>query len=141
MDSIMKRSYELRNDPKNHYNCAQGVFIPFAEQKGLTFEQAEGITSNFGSGMRSGLTCGAITGGLMALGLFGLGGPRDSSEFMRRMKEKHEGRTACRDLLAAEVKKPADKKEHCDNMVYEAVEIVTDMLKSHGIIVSECPEK
>lgn len=133
MKSMLERSRELRNDPECHYNCAQGVFIPFAEKKGLTFEAAKGITANFGSGMRSGLTCGAITGGLMALGLYGLDDGKDSAEFMSRMKEKHEGRTACRDLLAAEVRRLEDKKKHCDNMVYEAVEIVEDMLKARGI--------
>lgn len=130
---IMKRSQELRNDPMVHYNCAQGVFIPFAEKKGLTFEQANAITANFGGGMRVGSTCGAITGGLMALGLYGVDNPRDAAEFVRRMKEKHGDRINCRDLLREEVHSPAEKKPHCDNMVYEAVEIVEDMLKEKGL--------
>lgn len=129
---MMHRSYQIRNDPAVHYNCAQGVFIPFAEKKGLTFEQAAGITANFGAGMRSGLTCGAITGGLMALGLYGLGEPGDAAEFFRRMKALHEGRTQCRDLLAAEVHSKEEKKPHCDNMVYEAVGIVEDMVREKG---------
>lgn len=125
----MKESREIRNDPDRHYNCAQGVFIPFALKKGLTFEEAAGITANFGAGMRMGLTCGAITGGLMALGLYGLGEPKDVAEFFRRMKKGHEGRTQCRDLLAAEVHSKEEKKPHCDGMVYEAVEIVEDMIR------------
>lgn len=133
MDEIMKRSHELRDDPAVHYNCAQGVFIPFAERRGLTAEQANAITQNFGAGMRTGMTCGAITGGLMALGLYGVGEPKDAVEFIRRISEKHEGRTQCRDLLAAEVKSPAEKKPHCDNMVYEAVEAVEEMLGARGI--------
>lgn len=85
MDEIMQRSHELRDDPNIHYNCAQGVFIPFAERKGLTAEQAGAITENFGGGMRMGMTCGAITGGLMALGLYGIGGARDTVEFIQRI--------------------------------------------------------
>lgn len=125
---LLARSRELRNDPDVHYNCAQGVFIPFAEERGLTAAQAAAITENFGSGMRSGLTCGAITGGLMALGLCGAGSPKDSAEFFRKMKAGHAGRTECRDLLAAEVKHPAEKKPHCDGMVYEAVAAVAEIL-------------
>lgn len=128
---MMARSRKIRNDPDTHYNCAQGVFIPFAERAGLTFAQAAGITANFGAGMRSGLTCGAITGGLMVLGLLGRGEPKDSAEFLRRMRERHAGRTQCRDLLSAEVHSPEEKKPHCDNMVYEAVEIIEDMLEGN----------
>lgn len=40
MDELLLRSHELRDDPAVHYNCAQGVFIPFAEKKGLTKQQA-----------------------------------------------------------------------------------------------------
>ncbi|MDD5940594.1 MAG: C-GCAxxG-C-C family protein [Lachnospiraceae bacterium] len=133
MSEVLERSKELRNDHNVHYNCAQGVFIPFAERKGLTKEQAAGITANFGSGMRSGLTCGAITGGLMALGLYGADQPADSAEFFRRMRDLHEGRTSCHDLLAAEVHSPAEKKPHCDGMVYEAVEAVEEMLRERKI--------
>lgn len=134
MDKIMERSHELRDDPQVHYNCAQAVFIPFAEQKGICAETANAITQNFGAGMRMGQTCGAITGGLMALGLYGLVEPADSGEFFRRMKELHDGRTQCKELLAEEVKCPAQKKPHCDRMVYEAVEAVTEMLKEKHVI-------
>ncbi len=129
MTDVMERSRALREDEEKHYNCAQAVLIPFAEKQGLTAAQAEALTAHFGSGMRSGLTCGAITGGLMALGLCGRGDAAAASEFMRRMKALHEGRSDCRELLAAEVHSPAEKKPHCDNMVYEAVELVSELLK------------
>lgn len=132
MSDIMNRAIELRNDPNVHYNCAQGVFIPFAERHGISAEAAAAMTANFGAGMRSGLTCGAITGALMALGLYGAGEPGDSGELFRRMKDLHEGRTQCRDLLSCEVHSPEDKKPHCDNMVYEAVAAVEEMLTARG---------
>ena len=91
MTEMMKRSHALRDDTTTHYNCAQAVFIPFAEKKGISAAQATAITANFGSGMRAGLTCGAITGGLMALGLYGAGDAEASAEFMRRMKALHDG--------------------------------------------------
>ena len=108
---------EVRKALENHkkgYNCAQAVFIPFAEKKGISAAQATAITANFGSGMRAGLTCGAITGGLMALGLYDAGDAEASTEFMRRMKALHDGLSDCRDLLREEVHSPAEKKPHCD---------------------------
>lgn len=132
MTKMMERSHALRDDTTTHYNCAQAVFIPFAEKKGLSSAQA--ITSNFGSGMRAGLTCGAITGGLMALGLYDAGDAEASTEFMRRMKSLHGGLSDCRDLLREEVHGPAEKKPHCDGMVYEAVEIVEEMLTARGLL-------
>ena len=134
MSKIMDRSRELRRDQAVHYNCAQAVLVPFAERKGLSLEQARGLTANFGSGMRIGQVCGAITGGLMVLGLYGAGQETDSREFLTRMKDLHEGRTQCKDLLANEVHGKEQKKPHCDNMVFEAVEIVEDMLHAKGLL-------
>ena len=134
MTEMMKRSHALRDDTTTHYNCAQAVLIPFAEKKGISAAQATAITANFGSGMRAGLTCGAITGGLMALGLYDAGDAVASAEFMRRMKDLHGGLSDCRDLLREEVHSPAEKKPHCDGMVYEAVEIVEEMLMARGLL-------
>ena len=134
MTEMMKRSHALRDDTTIHYNCAQAVLIPFAEKKGISAAQATAITANFGSGMRAGLTCGAITGGLMALGLYDAGDAEASAEFMRRMKDLHGGLSDCRDLLREEVHSPAEKKPHCDGMVYEAVEIVEEMLMARGLL-------
>lgn len=134
MTEMMERSHALRDDTTTHYNCAQAVFIPFAEKKGLSSAQANAITANFGGGMRAGLTCGAITGGLMALGLYDAGDAEASTEFMRRMKSLHGGLSDCRDLLREEVHGPAEKKPHCDGMVYEAVEIVEEMLTARGLL-------
>ena len=131
----MKNHAELARDNfLKGYNCAQAVLIPFAEKKGISAAQATAITANFGSGMRAGLTCGAITGGLMALGLYDAGDAEASAEFMRRMKDLHGGLSDCRDLLREEVHSPAEKKPHCDGMVYEAVEIVEEMLMARGLL-------
>jgi C_GCAxxG_C_C family probable redox protein len=52
------------------FNCAQSVFVPFAKERGLAEEEALRIAAGFGAGMvRTQATCGAATGGLMALGL------------------------------------------------------------------------
>ncbi|MGI6106862.1 MAG: C-GCAxxG-C-C family protein [Lachnospiraceae bacterium] len=134
MSRYLDRAAELRQDPNRHYNCAQAVLIPFAEAKGISKETANALTANFGSGMRAGLTCGAITGGLMALGLCGAGDPSDAQELIRRIKQNHAGMTDCAHLLAANTKTGTPKKVHCDAMVYEAVKNVEQMLADRGLL-------
>ncbi len=134
MSEFLDRAKALREDPNVHYNCAQGVLIPFAEKAGLDAGQAFKLAAHFGSGMRSGLTCGAVTGGLMALGISGATDSADAHEFMRRMKAGHDGVIDCAHLLAANAKTGTPKKVHCDGMVYEAVVAVEAILKSKGLI-------
>ena len=50
-------------------HCSQSVLAAFAEECGITEEQALKLGSCFGGGMRKGEVCGAVTGALMALGL------------------------------------------------------------------------
>lgn len=129
MGKYLDRARELREDPNIHYNCAQAVFIPFAESAGMTTQQAFDIAANFGAGMRVGSVCGAITGGLMALGVMGLGDPDSAVRFRKHFIEAHDGMTDCRDLLGANMKRGVPRKVHCDGMVYEAVTVVGQMLE------------
>lgn len=51
------------------YNCAQAVFGGFAEELGLSEEQAIAFAACFGAGMcGTRRTCGAVSGALIALG-------------------------------------------------------------------------
>ena len=50
-------------------NCAQAVFGTFAEELGVSENEALRIAACFGGGMQKGDACGAVTGALMALGL------------------------------------------------------------------------
>ena len=68
MDYVEK-ARALRADPAVHYNCCQAVLVTFADRLGLTPEQANALGAHFGSGMRHGSTCGAVSGALMVLGL------------------------------------------------------------------------
>jgi C_GCAxxG_C_C family probable redox protein len=53
-----------------HYNCAQAVFGIFADDFGLDRETAFRIATPFGGGIgHSGQLCGAVSGGLMVIGL------------------------------------------------------------------------
>lgn len=92
------------------FNCAQSVFIPFAAEGGLDPAAAARIASSFGAGMaRLQETCGAVTGGFMAIGLRGGFSRTDdqaardlvlrqSKELAARFEEKF-GTLKCRDLL------------------------------------------
>ena len=61
----LEKARELRARTDVHFNCCQSVLAAFAEDMGLTEEQAFNLGANFGSGMRCGSACGALTGGLM----------------------------------------------------------------------------
>ena len=61
----MEKARALRARTDVHFNCCQSVLAAFAEDMGLTEEQAYNLGANFGSGMRCGAVCGALTGALM----------------------------------------------------------------------------
>ena len=113
----MEETEALRARTDVHYNCCQSVLVPFADLCGLDKETAFKLGANFGSGMRHGSTCGAVTGALMVLGLAGKGAD-EATALMRRFREKN---------LAKE--RGEERKCHCDRMVYEAVELLEDLLK------------
>jgi C_GCAxxG_C_C family probable redox protein len=53
------------------YNCAQSVFLAFAEEVGLDIETAKKLSASFGGGKgRLKEVCGAVSGAFMAAGLF-----------------------------------------------------------------------
>ena len=133
MGTYLERAKELRAITSVHYNCAQAVLVPFAEKCGISEEAAYRVGANFGAGMRMGSVCGAVTGGLMVLGLLGIDHPQDVSTFVRRIRENHEGLLDCRDLLRLNAQQGGEKKAHCDAMVFEAVQAVEEMMKEKGI--------
>lgn len=134
MSKYMERAQALRNDPNVHYNCAQSVLMAFCEEKGLSAETADALTANLGSGMRVGGSCGAMVGGLLVLGLYGVNDSSDVLSYWKEFSAAHDGMTQCRDLLRVNAQKGLPKKPHCDGMVYEAVKIVERMLKEKGLI-------
>ncbi len=91
-------------------NCAQAVFLAFAEDLGLDMASAAKIALSFGGGMGRGETCGALTGALMALGLSESGSippaPEDKAHCLSKAKllasrfQESFGTTLCRELLA-----------------------------------------
>ena len=124
MDRV-QRALELHHIPEPHYNCCQATVVPFAESLGLDRESFYKAAAQFGSGMRRASVCGAVTGGLMALGLLGADNAT-AVEFQRRFREQV-GALDCADLLRAAKERGEERKAHCDRMVATAVELVEEL--------------
>lgn len=134
MSKYHDRAVELRKDIDMHHNCAQSIILSFAEEAGISYELGMHMASNFGKGMKMASTCGAITGGLMVLGLFGIDDQKTVNEYFLTFKKKHEGYTNCADLIRINYVQGFDQKAHCDNLVYEAVDVLEEILqKQHKI--------
>ena len=112
----------LRADTQVHYNCAQATLVPFAQDMGLTREQAYNLALNFQGGMGCGAACGALVGAMIALG--GLGLPQEKRlELIRRFRADN-GAIDCAGLLKAAFERGEEKKPHCDRMVRQCVDFV-----------------
>ena len=105
------------------FNCAQSVFAPYAKGRGLAEEDALRIAAGFGAGMaRTQATCGAATGGLMALGLLeGFVRPDDAEgraamiaagkELLEDFRARF-GHLSCADLLGCDLNADEGRARH-----------------------------
>ncbi len=112
----------LRADAQVHYNCAQSVVVPFAQDMGLTRELAYDLALNFGGGMGCGATCGALIGALAVLG--GLGQPQEKRLELIRTFRAANGAIDCAALLKAAHQRGEERKPHCDGLVRQCVDFV-----------------
>ena len=130
------------------FNCSQAVLSVYAEEFGLCRETALKIACGFGGGMgRMALTCGAVTGAFMVIGLkYGNVDANEKEikektyglvrEFARRF-EKRNGSSICRELLGCDISGPEGLKSGKDNglfglvcpgLVRDAVGILEEMM-------------
>lgn len=134
--------------------CSQAVFTVFAEELGLEPSVAHRISGGFGGGIgRMGLTCGAVTGGIMALSLaLGAADSADQdsklelyqivAEYIERLKA-FKGSIECRVLLEGAdlwttegrdtVKARQLSEKVCNPMIREAVKEAERILSEKGI--------
>ena len=122
----MEQTKALRARTDVHYNCCQSVLVPFCQACGLTEEEAYKLGAHFGGGMKHGGTCGAVTGALMVLGMAGQGNEA-ALELLSRFRNKNQA-LECVKLLTLAKERGEDRKAHCDRMVYDAVEMLEDLL-------------
>ncbi len=129
------------------YNCAQSVFSALAERVGLPVETALKIAAPFGGGIgRLGEVCGAVSGGLMAIGAAEGHTAADPAakersyrlarDFAEEFRRRH-GAITCRELLGCDIGTPEGQqqareaglfKQRCPLYVRDAVEIAGQML-------------
>lgn len=134
MSKYLDRAHEIRAIVEPHHNCAQSVLMSFTQSLNLDDETAYKIGVAFGAGMKSGLVCGVITGGLMVLGLFGVDDQETTQKLIKDFKEKHSNMIDCADLLRVNSEAGGQRKPHCDALVYEMVEYVENILKERGLV-------
>ena len=126
----MEGTRGLRARTDVHYNCCQAVLVPFSDVCGLDRETAFRLGGNFGSGMRHGSTCGALSAALLVLG--GLGyDEHTAAQLIRRFREAH-GATDCATLLKASRDRGELRKDHCDGLVFEMVQAL-DALSEQSV--------
>ena len=131
-DLAMERRSHIGPEGRPVYNCAQAVVSVFAGDAGYDEDAALRAATYFRGGMQMGSVCGAVTGGLMALGLAGLDAPALSNEFIRKVRLIHDGMIDCKDLLAASAARGEVKKVHCDALICACVELAEDILRANG---------
>ncbi len=134
MSIFTEKAQACRDAQDRHYNCAQSVFLPFAEAKGLDRETAYAISANFGGGMKRKSVCGAVTGGLMALGLYGMTDEEALAAYHEKIRSTHEGLLDCGPLLKRNEELGGSKKTHCDGIVCECAGYVEEILKEKGLL-------
>jgi C_GCAxxG_C_C family probable redox protein len=99
---------------KSGLNCCQSVLMAFAAEHGLSREQAMHLASGFGGGMgRMGLTCGAVTGAFMVIGLKYPRHDRATAERSAQLVQQFTQRfcrqnrsICCRELLGQDISTP-----------------------------------
>jgi len=133
------------------YNCAQAVLYAYGPNLGLDTETALKVATGFGGGLGgSGETCGAVTGGVLALGLkYGRGAQQDRSvadvayqktrDLMAAFEQAH-GSCCCRTLLGGcDLRTPQGRQQFkdqdlhhktCAKCVQTVGEILAGMLQA-----------
>jgi len=127
------------------YNCAQSIIYAFSDDLGIDKNTALKIATGFGAGMgRKQEVCGAVTGGIMVIGLKYGRGENDERKvmdqaylkvrtLMDRFSEKH-GTFICRKLVGEcelttdEGQKNYREKDLLHNICKPCVETVAGIL-------------
>jgi C_GCAxxG_C_C family probable redox protein len=140
------------------FNCAQSVLYAFGPELGLDGETALKVATGLGGGMGGrGEVCGAVTGGILALGLkYGRGEKAEkgvtreayqkTGELMAAFERVH-GSCMCRSLLGGcDLRTPEGMKRFREEDLHHKVcaacvrtvgEILTGML---NVAASQAPE-
>ena len=114
----------------SHWNCTQAVLESLAGQTGMPQEMIARITTPFAAGMWNGLTCGAVTGAMMAIAMrHGRTHDNDAKavdvtkvktrEFMKAMADRF-GDLNCSALLGTDMATDEGIKEAADKGLFKS---------------------
>jgi len=129
-------------------NCSQAILSVFGEPYGLDQQTAEELGRPLGGGLgRMGLTCGALTGAILVLGLAERKAQNETEarnnvarsvqELVGRFEDCH-GSSLCKVLLGADMSTAAGMKkikeenmvaQICPGLVRDAAEILAEILE------------
>lgn len=130
---------------KSGLNCCQAVLMAFAAEHGLSREEAMRLGSAFGGGMGGmGLTCGAVTGAFMVIGLKhprrdrATAGPSTQlvQQFTQRFRQRNDS-ICCRELLGQDISTPEGNtaareaglfQTLCPRLVRDAADILEQLV-------------
>lgn len=114
----MNHEQRARENHRGGYNCAQSVFVAFAEQLGMTPEEARRIAPKPRS---EGGKCGAYLAGRAVLERLK---PEAVEEFERAFIQSN-GRAECIRMIAASGK----VRKNCNDYVGDAARLAAEALK------------
>ena len=133
-DLAMARRKQLLPNGRPVYNCCQAVVSIFAERAGYDEQAALKAATVFRGGMQMGSVCGAVTGGLMALGLAGVDDSQTAAEYLQKIRQMREGMINCGDLLRVNAERGGEKMPFCNALICECVECVEEALRRTELI-------
>lgn len=125
----MEDMLALRALEEPHYNCAQSILVPFAEELGLTRQQAYDLALNFGGGMGCNGLCGGLTGSLMVMG--GKGVPQERREQLVAEFIARNGAVNCEELTEGLEHHTPERKQRCDALVCGCMEWLLKELEQY----------
>ena len=143
----MSHEEKALNIFEDKFNCSQAVLGAFAEELGLSEEQAMKVALCFSAGARKGEVCGAVSGAIMVLGLrYGELGDAEAEskalsyqktgEFMEKFKSEN-GSYICKEILGCDISTDEGRTyagenncfyEICPGMVKSAVNILEKII-------------
>lgn len=140
---------QVAKDFETGFDCSQVVADYFAEEMGLSAENARKVSACFGGGCARGGTCGAVVGAMMVLGMkYGQydADHMEQKETMARKQgeffaafSKEYGSSLCRDLLGHDISLPGefDKVLEEGTMMTLCPRIVRDTIRITETILKE----
>ena len=133
MDELEKRSAAYR---EKGCNCCQSVLLTLGEYTGLDERTAVALAVGFGGGMLTGNVCGAVTGGMMAIGLTCTAGldPEGEKEHGRglcgQLQERFQERFGT--LLCADILREHDH-DLCDTCIAFGARAAEEIIKENKV--------